>query len=158
MRPATDRPPTDRLVTVVEAATILGITPDAVRSRLRRGTLHKETGDDGTVYVRLDGDGRGDQSTDRPTDQPTVSYINALRSENELLRRELEDRKEESRRKDHIIMTLAQRIPELEAPRDEPHAPETAAESEDRAESRPATGGAQEGSERRPWWRRICGG
>ncbi len=69
MRPSTDRPQTDRRVTVIEAASILGITPDAVRSRLRRGTLRKEAGDDGTVYVRLDGDGR-DRRTDQPTDRP----------------------------------------------------------------------------------------
>jgi hypothetical protein len=31
VRPSTDRPPTDRRVTVIEAASILGITPDAVR-------------------------------------------------------------------------------------------------------------------------------
>ncbi len=157
MRPSADRPQTDRLVTVVEAAAILGITPDAVRSRLRRGTLRKETGEDGTVYVRLDGDGRdghADPATDRTTDQPTVAYINALRSENDLLRRELEDRKEESRRKDHIIMTLAQRVPELEAAQEPPHAPQTAAEGADRGMG-PET---PTGSERRPWWRRMFGG
>jgi hypothetical protein len=35
---------------VIEAASILGITPDAVRSRLRRGTLPKEVDEDGTVW------------------------------------------------------------------------------------------------------------
>jgi hypothetical protein len=161
MRPSTDRPPTVRRVPVVEAASILGITPDAVRSRLRRGTLPKEVGEDGTVFVRLNGDGRNgrtDQPTDRPTDQPTVAYINALRSENELLRRELEDRKEESRRKDHIIMTLAQRVPELEAsptPREAPQAPHEEAEGTDT----PSTSAApQEAPERPSWWRRWFGG
>ena len=161
MRPSTDRPPTVRRVPVVEAASILGITPDAVRSRLRRGTLPKEVGEDGTVFVRLNGDGvrsgRIDQPTDRPTDQPTVAYINALRSENELLRRELEDRKEESRRKDHIIMTLAQRVPELEASPTPREAPQTAAEGAGGVEPHPATEEAQEGSER-PWWRRLLWG
>ncbi len=162
MRPSTDRPQTVGRVPVVEAASILGITPDAVRSRLRRGTLPKEVGEDGTVFVRLNGDGRDgrtDQSTDRPTDQPTVAYINALRSENELLRRELEDRKEESRRKDHIIMTLAQRVPEeLEASPTPREAPQTAAEDATRgSEPRPTTEEAQEGSEPRSWWRRWFG-
>src|SRR5215204_6241408 len=55
--------PTDRHVTVVEAATILSITPDAVRSRLRRGTLRKDRGPDGEVLVVLDGDA---SATDRP--------------------------------------------------------------------------------------------
>ena len=161
MRPSTDRPPTVRRVPVIEAASILGITPDAVRSRLRRGTLPKEVGEDGTVFVRLNGDGRDgrtDQSTDRPTDQPTVAYINALRSENELLRRELEDRKEESRRKDHIIMTLAQRVPELEAAQEPREPSQTVAEDAGGSEPRSATEGDQEGSEPRPWWRRWFGG
>jgi hypothetical protein len=161
MRPSTDRPPTVRRVPVIEAASILGLTPDAVRSRLRRGTLPKEVGEDGTVFVRLNGDGRDgrtDQSTDRPTDQPTVTYINALRSENELLRRELEDRKEESRRKDHIIMTLAQRVPELEAAQEPREPSQTVAEdAAGVAESRPATEGPQEAPEARSWWRRWFG-
>ncbi len=154
MRPSTDRPPTVRRVPVIEAASILGITPDAVRSRLRRGTLPKEVGEDGTVFVRLNGDGRNGR-TDQSTDQPTVAYINALRSENELLRRELEDRKEESRRKDHIIMTLAQRVPELEAAQEPRGAPQTAAEDAGGSEPRPATEEAQEASERRSWLHRF---
>jgi hypothetical protein len=161
MRPSTDRPPTVRRVPVIEAASILGITPDAVRSRLRRGTLPKEVGEDGTVFVRLNGDGRDgrtDQSTDRPTDQPTVAYINALRSENELLRRELEDRKEESRRKDHIIMTLAQRVPELEAAQEPRESPQTAAGEPEGSRERPFTEeGAQEAAQPRSWWRRLFG-
>ena len=36
-----------------EAAKILGITPEAVRQRLKRGTLAKEKAPDGTVYVLL---------------------------------------------------------------------------------------------------------
>ena len=160
MRPSTDRPPTGvRRVPVVEAASMLGITPDAVRSRLRRGTLPKEVGEDGTVFVRLNGDGRADQPTDRPTDQPTVAYINALRSENELLRREPEDRKEESRRKDHIIMTLAQRVPELEASPAPREAPQGAAEDDGGMGARPSSEEAQEGTEKRRsgWWTRFFG-
>ncbi len=119
MRPSDDRS-TDRRVTVLEAAAILNITPDAVRSRLRRGTLRKDQAPDGTVLVVLDGDGLSDQSTDRPTDQTTVAYINALKSQIETLtselgawKKEVEGWKEESRRKDTIIMSLTQRIPEL---------------------------------------------
>ena len=39
----------------------------------------------------------------------------------------------------------------------QPEAAETVEEGPERVESRPATGGAQEGV-RRPWWRRIIGG
>ena len=148
MQPSTDRPPTDRRVTVIEAAQILGITPDAVRSRLRRGTLTKETGEDGTVYVRLDGDGRDgrtDQTTDRSTGQPTVPYISALRSENELLRRELEDWKEEARRKDHLIAALVQRVPELEAAPEARESPASSSEEPGRVEE------DQGGEDQRSW-------
>ena len=106
-------------MTVVEAAAILGVTPDAVRSRLRRGTLTKEVGEDGTVYVRFDGDGRdgrNGQATSQSTDRPTVGYIDALGSENELLRRELEAWQEEARRKDHIIMNMTEVMKALNLP------------------------------------------
>ena len=40
-------------VTVQEAAKLLGISPEAVRARIQRGTLPKDKDPDGTVYVRL---------------------------------------------------------------------------------------------------------
>ena len=43
-----------RLLPVVEAAALLGITPDAVRARLRRGTLPKEQGPDGETLVMVE--------------------------------------------------------------------------------------------------------
>ena len=162
MRPSADRS-TDRLVPVVEAAAILGITPDAVRSRLRRGTLTKEVGEDGTVYARLVGDGpdgRNGQPADRATGQPTVGYIDALRSENELLRRELEAWQEEARRKDHILLNMTEAMRALNPP--VPPGPrnghETAADGADRGEPRPADEGDQEAAERRSWWRRFLYG
>ncbi|MDP8953057.1 MAG: hypothetical protein M3N18_12645, partial [Actinomycetota bacterium] len=66
-------------------------------------------------------------------------------------------RDEELRRKDTIIMTLAQRVPELEAAQEPPHARETAAGEPEGPEARPATGETQEAA-RRPWWRRWLGG
>ena len=71
---------------------------------------------------------------------------------------ELEDRKEESRRKDHIIMTLAQRLPELEPAQGARNGDERVPVAPDRAESRLPTEGAQEGAEPRSWWRRWFGG
>jgi hypothetical protein len=40
--------------TVHEAALMLGLSVDAVRKRAERGTLKREKGEDGTVYVLLD--------------------------------------------------------------------------------------------------------
>ena len=73
---AHDPPPngrsSDRLFTVKDAGEILGISPEAVRARLKRGTLHRQTGEDGTVLVRLDADplGNGHNGTsDRMVDR-----------------------------------------------------------------------------------------
>ena len=37
------------------AAEIMGTTTEAVRKRAKRGTLASETGEDGRLYVRVDG-------------------------------------------------------------------------------------------------------
>lgn len=168
----------DRLATVVEAAETLGITPDAVRSRLRRGTLERspERGEDGEVLVVLRGvpgatrnadqSGTvGDQSSDQSGDQsatdrdasPTVALVDALQQRIEHLSRIIETRDEEIRRRDTIIMTLSQRIPELEGPSDlhggERGGPETASEEPDRGN----IAGAEQGPKRGSWWRRFFG-
>ena len=126
-QPSNDRLPTTLRVTVIEAASILGITPDAVRSRLRRGTLHKETSEDGTVYVRLDTEGPAglnDQTTDRTADQTTLAYINELKSEIDYLKETVAKRDEEIRRRDHLLATALERIPAIEAPQEAPESPE----------------------------------
>lgn len=109
---------TNRRVSVVEAATILSITPDAVRSRLRRGTLRKDRGSDGEVLVVLDGDA---SATDRPTDQPTVALVEALEEQITYLREQAALWQEEARRKDHLLAAALEaaaleRIPALEEP------------------------------------------
>ena len=53
----------------LEAAQLLGLSEDTVRSRLRRGTLRKEKAKDGTVLVVL---GTGDSPETRPTDERTA--------------------------------------------------------------------------------------
>ena len=68
--------------------------------------------------------------------------------------RSLEAANRENRR---IIAALTSRIPQLEAPRDEPQAPESAASPEG-VETTERTEGAQEGAEHRSWWRRWFGG
>src|SRR5215207_11223616 len=58
-------------------------------------------------------------------------------------------REEAERERDALRRRLESREPQ-EAPTD-------ATEQPRRVESRPATGGAQEATERRPWWRRVFG-
>ncbi len=86
-----------------------------------------------------------------------LAFLRAeLEARNEELRRREEEHREEARRKDHIIMSLTQRVTELESPRDEPHVPETVSED---------PGGTSVPPERetpslrpaRNWWRKFFG-
>jgi hypothetical protein len=101
-------------VTIQEAARLLGISEGAVRKRVTRGTLEHEKGDDGRVYLYLDaGSRRGvDDVQDVGVDPNSTALISQLRDEVEYLR-------EESRRKDEIIMQQAMTMRALTAP-DEP--------------------------------------
>lgn len=149
-------------LTVAEAAERLGVKEQAVRKRIARGTLRHAKDDDGRVYVYLSSSGSDanpepeGNGTGSSTD--TYTLIRSLEDHVGFLRREVEDWKDESRRKDAIIMSLTQRIPELEAPREPRDAPQTTAEDAGGSEPTSANGGAQEGSERRSWWRRLLWG
>ena len=144
--------------TVTEAARILDVGTDAVRKRIQRNTIKHER-IDGTVYVWLDTDeperddiGEGhDQRLDGGVTRELVeSYreqVEAYRDQVEFLRRELE-------RKDTIIMTMAQRIPELEASAEPREAPETA--SEGTSGTQPPQE-QQEPISRPSFWRRFFG-
>ena len=146
---AIDAPPTRR-VPVEEAAKILGLTANAVRKRVERGTL-RSARDGDTRYVILDGDmsrPAADMPNDMPTDQALivarleneVGFLRKLvRSRDEELRRERDARKEAERRHDTIIMRMAERIPELEAPRGLQDGHETTTVEPDRVDARPQT-------------------
>jgi len=150
-REALDRVP------VAEAARRLGLTPDAVRKRLSRGSLPHDRDQDGLIHVYISSTaGVQDESE---TEQESVqdsgqdTYINALEDQIRFLRQELE-------RKDAILLRLAERVPELESAE--------RSESKDRSDSegsggvtprpddREAHSGSHESAEgARPWWRRI---
>src|SRR5829696_8659645 len=134
-------------VTVSEAAARLGITPDAVRQRIRRGTIEYEKTADGRYYVYLTPhDGR----RDGVQDGVQKALIERLHDENEWLRREVE-------RKDTIIMQMAQRIPELE-PATEPRGlSETAPAAQPSAAGGPTAGteGPQKPARQRSWLYRF---
>ena len=109
-------------VTVAEAAVRLGVKEQAVRKRIHRGTLLHDKDDDGRVYVYLDpedgstGMGKGTSSSDTSSSDTSMStLVQILQEQLVYLRQEAEDWKEEARRKDTIIMSLTQHIPELGA-------------------------------------------
>ena len=145
------------------AAELLGISSDAVRKRAKRGNMSYETGADGKLYVWVyDG-----ETTDYPTGnrarQPEAGpdhrdeLLEEMRDQIAFLRRELEARTEEARRKDHIIMQMAQRVPELEAPRDEPQSSETPAKGSTGTYTGTEEGEPETAFSRRSWWRRWLG-
>jgi predicted ArsR family transcriptional regulator len=164
-RKTTDRRTTERPTvrrTAAEAAELMGISAEAVRGRIRRGTLPVER-EGGAVYVLLE-----PAAYDRPTDdQPRTTddrpadrteLVEALRDQISDLRGQLAEANAANRENRRIIAGLTQRIPELEAGASErPEAPETVEEGPERAEPRPAAPRAQAGPRRPWWWRRVFG-
>jgi uncharacterized coiled-coil protein SlyX len=150
----TDRPSPDLdRLTVAQAAHALGISQDAVRKRIVRGTIPNDRDESGRVFVYLSSS-ETVHKTDRDTMQDDATktvqdaYIRSLEDQIAFLRQELE-------RKDRILLNLTERIPELEAPSEARESPQTVDEEPERAEPQSAAGGAQEGAQPRSWWRRM---
>jgi DNA-binding transcriptional MerR regulator len=136
-------------ISVAEAAKQLEVTQEAIRARIRRGTIKHEKGEDGKTYVYLTEEQIHDQHGANAVVNGVVNdYITTLKSEIESLKKDRELWQEEARRKDTIIMALTNRIPELEA------APE-AAESPLRAPEETDRGQVPPDGEKRSWWRRV---
>jgi len=175
-RQAADRPPTTQRVCVSEAAAALGISVEAVRGRIKRGTIGHERDDD-RVYVLLDADqtatGR-DQGDDRTTDRPEL--VAALQERIEDLRTDRDAWREQARRSDYLLGSSMERTRELEgrlrelepgsssATPNDPESPTADAGGADVPDRGvpdrgvPVRGeAAQEGTQRRSWWRRLIG-
>ena len=149
--------------TVHEAASALGVSVDAIRKRIQRGTIPRERHEDGRVYVLLDKastmqDASSTSSStvsdedenERPVRYRTEELVESLQDQIGFLRRELE-------RKDAILLRMAERIPELEAsaaPLEPQEAPAMASEGTVRREVPPES---QEPAQRRSWLRRFFG-
>jgi hypothetical protein len=147
-------------LTVPEAARALGISPEAVRNRLSRGTL-RSVKESGTVYVLLETD-RTRHTDDIPNDisrDMPQALIGELRGRIESLERQLEQANERDRENRRIIAALTSRIPAIEAPSEAEasEAAETVEQEPEKDQPRSDAPGAQEGA-RRPWWRRVFGG
>jgi hypothetical protein len=149
-----------RRLTLTEAAEQLGMSRDAVRMRVRRGSLASEKGEDGRVYVFVEPDQvRAQDAAQHHADhaghaypqpegrQHADSLVEELRDQvgylREQLRRE-QDAHAEARR---IIAALTQRIPETEAPAPS-EAPGPATEQPGRVEAQQQVEGTQEVTER----------
>ncbi len=178
VQPTTDQPTsetTDQRVTVADAALLLGLSEDAVRSRLRRGTLRRETGRDGTVFVVLGTDRPAsyqrptdNRSTNQQNDRQTAGQsidshvdsrggsetyrdelVEALRDEVAHLRDQLDRERDASAELRRIVAGLVQRVPELEAAPEPRNAPKTASEGMANSDDVPSE------PERVSWLRRL---
>jgi hypothetical protein len=169
-----DQTSTRRLL-VREAAQHLGISEDAVRMRVKRGTLAAER--EGTrLYILL----TPDPTTD-PTPTRTDELIAELRDRVRSLEEQMQEEREANRENRRIIAALTSRIPAIEAPQEPSETPSEATEQPGRGEEpQPSVEGAQEPREspemamrevgggpltrdqqtpsERPWWRRMFGG
>jgi hypothetical protein len=150
-----DRSATRRRLTVAQAADELGISVEAVRGRIKRGSLAHVKGEDGTVYVFLDAD-RARPAPDQSNDQALL--IARLENEVQFLREELA-------RRDAIVLNMTEAMkalspPPQEEPSEPRESPETATEAVAREQPFTDEERPQEGAQPRsrgPWWRRIFG-
>lgn len=155
-----DQTSTGQRYTVHEAALLLGLSVDAVRKRAERGSLKREKDPDGTVYILLDTERPAsgqETSQNSDSDQTSTSHlVDSLQDQVDYLRRELDVRNEELRRKDHLLAAALERIPAIEEAPSEPRESGVSASEERAGTDVPPEGQDQE----KPisWWRRLFSG
>jgi flagellar motility protein MotE (MotC chaperone) len=149
---------TRRRLSVAEAADALEVTVDAIRSRVKRGTIaHERKG--GRVYVLLGDDVSRpghDQHTDQVIDQGARESEDRTAELIATLREQLQAERQAHAEARRIIAGLVERIPAIEAPQEASEASETVEEEPERAEHHSATVESRE-TVQRPWWRRVFG-
>src|SRR5215208_4375929 len=163
-----DRPRSIVRYTVPEAARALGISPEAVRNRLSRGTL-ESIKENGTVYVLLAPDmvrHTADRFSDRSSDmsggtsrhisdapEDPSPLISAKEETISVLKAQLEAERAASAELRRIVAGLVQRVPELEPANDSSElqaSPVTSSRESDQGVASPEQ---QEHTQRRSWWR-----
>jgi len=141
-------------VSVYDAAQILGVTVDAIRKRIQRGTIPYER-DDGRVWVLLEAAGTLPDEGQRDY-RSASDFIVELREQVRHLRQMLDEERDARRRADMIIAQLARtnaalagRVPELDGEPVNPEQPppRSEAESQDDPEVRKES----------MWWRLFEG-
>lgn len=151
-------------VTIREAASRLGVTEGAIRKRIQRGSLPREQGEGGRVYVYLD----EYQDMSQPESQiDSDPLVEELRDRVRFLEKELERRGDEGERYQRIIAGLAQsnsnltdRLKELKAPEPSQEDVKKHAEWSEDEESvgEDANLSTRSAEKRQGWWRRVFGG
>ncbi len=136
----TDHTAGRRRLDLKTAAAELGVTSEAIRRRAKRGTLPSEKGEDGLLYVWLPSvsdtadsgshivsdngaHGRSHSVPDAEDARLPEALLERYEDENTFLRQKLERLHRELERKDAMLLTLAQRVPELEPAQEAPSEP-----------------------------------
>jgi chromosome segregation ATPase len=168
-------PSSRQRVSVDEAARSLGLTVDAVRKRVQRGTIEHEKDQAGRVRIILDSPANASTLLDSPANASTLQdespdttgqrealiaakdeTIEELRGRVRRLEHEVDTRNEEIRRRDHLLAAALERIPAIEAPQEAPEAAETPSGASPNTQASPEPETPTEAA--RPWWRRVFGG
>jgi hypothetical protein len=144
-------------------AAALGVTVDAIRKRISRGTIPHERDEHGRVWVLLDATSHV-RDTDQDAYQPqpqSDALISEMRSRIDDLREQLQAERQAHAEARRLLAAALERIPpQLEAPSEARESPESGADEQGRGRVSDA-GGPQGGAERpeeRSWWRRMFGG
>jgi IS30 family transposase len=150
----------DRALTVAQAADALGVSQDAVRKRIRRGTIQSGRDDSGRVYVYVPASEtvhKTDQDTSR-TQPDSAALTSELRDRLRYVEGQLEAERQAHAEARRLLMVALERIPpQLEAPQEATGGAERGEEEPEWAEPHPATGEDQTVTTR-PWWRKLLGG
>jgi hypothetical protein len=114
----------------------MGVTVDAIRKRISRGTIPHERDEDGRVWVLLDTD-QDPTSKVQDTDQPqsdSAELISELRARISSLEYQLEQERQANSEHRRLLAAALERIPpQLEAAPEARESPQTAQEEPERA-------------------------
>jgi len=142
-------------LSVANAAKLLNITPEAIRQRIRRGTIEYEQDENDKYYVYL----QSTEGVENNVHNNTNADYAALQDHIETLKRELEQRNEELRRKDHLLAAALERIPAIEeAPPGPRESSETPSEDPYLTDAPPTPETpVPDAQHKRSWWRAFFG-
>jgi excisionase family DNA binding protein len=138
---------TSRRLTVQEAAEVLGTSVDAVRMRVRRGSLESEKDPDGRVHVWVNGDST--ETKPRLDGEPSA-LISAKDETISTLREQLQAERQAHAEARRLLAAALERIPAIEAPQEPPEDAETVEEEPEGAQPHSAAEEARDelGAER----------
>lgn len=144
-------------VTVQVAASRLGVTEQAIRKRIKRGTIPADT-EDGRVYVYLDAASTGyGHVQDEVTNPASGALISEMQARIESLERSLEAEREANRENRRLLAAALERVPELEGT-ESPERQNSGARSDSEAPDRGTAPPEREtGTQRRSLWSRLLG-